>query len=214
MVFSPRRGTGNYEPAYDPTIPAFLANNTKIPNYINFNTGGELVLSAICRKCAGLVNPPMDLTSRNASFMWAVGPENTGNGLRQYNTINAPLRKHSMHAIFTMDMTVASVPSNPNDAFPSLGTSVNGASSYSNVVTETDFQSPIHGVVLILAFVIVVPFDAVLRMCVRSSRLHILSMALTTILALIGFPLGFTTSAMFVRVSTSCQLEIPHADVS
>ncbi len=203
MIFSPRRGAGNYEPAYDSTIPAFLANNSRISNYINFNTGGELVLSAICRKCATLVNPQLDLTSKTAPFMWAVGPENTGNGLRQYNNLDAPLRKHSMYTAFTMDMTVATVPSNPNDAFPSLGMTVVGASSNSNVVTESDFQSPIHGIALIFAFVLIVPFDAILRMCIRSARLHMLSMALSTILALVGFPLGFTTSAMFLRVSTS-----------
>jgi hypothetical protein len=154
-----------------------------------------------------LTTPQLDVTSKTAGFMWAVGPVNTNNGLRHYNTLNAPLRKHSAYATFTMDMTVATVPSNAGNAFPTLGNATKGASAQTNIVTGSDYQSPAHGVALILAFVIVVPFDAIIRMCFKSVKLHIASMALMTILCGVGFPLGFTTSALFVRVSISSPRE-------
>jgi hypothetical protein len=167
---------------------------------MNANAGDQTLLSAVCRNCTHLSSPPLDLNSTAAPFMWALGPINTGTSIGHYNSQSAPLRLHSMWSLFTVNMQQATVPTNPNSELPLLGTATNGASASATVGLEHNFNTAVHGFALIVGLIILIPIDIVLRMCIRSVKLHMISVTGSTILFIAGIALGFVQSPLFLRV--------------
>jgi hypothetical protein len=167
----------------------------------NANNGSAFVLSAVCRNCTHWSNPPLDLTSTTAPFMWAVGQNSGGTGARWSNAPNAPLRSHSIYATFTMNMQQATVSTNPNSDLPDLGNVTNGANGGTRVVTTHDLLSPLHGVAMIIALVIFIPIGALLRTCFKSVKFHLVIVGFVTAFFIIGIVVAFSLSSQFNRVS-------------
>jgi hypothetical protein len=193
-------GTGNTEPAYDSAINAYLLNDPLQPNHMNANAGDQVLLSAVCRNCTQHSSPPLDLNSTAAPFMWALGPINTGTSIGYYNSPAAPLRLHSMWSLFTVNMQQATVPTNPASALPLLGTAADGASVSATVGLQHNFNTAIHGLALIVGLVVIIPIDIVIRLCLRSVKLHMIGVVGATILFIAGIALGFVQSPLFLRV--------------
>jgi hypothetical protein len=172
-------------------------------NATNFNAdnGTPFVLSAVCRNCTHWSNPPLDLTSTQAPFMWAVG-QNSGSNSRWSNALDAPLRSHSIYATFTMNMQQATVQTNPNSELPDLGNSTNGASGNTKIVTSHDLLSPLHGIALIVALVILIPIQGLLRSCFKSMKFHLVMVGFITAFFILGIAVGFSLSTQFVRVGS------------
>jgi hypothetical protein len=170
-----------------------------------------MLLSFVCRSCLNWSNPPLDLTSTAAPFMFAVGPISDETNARWSNYPDAPLRTHSIHGSFTMNMQVATVQSGDGITVPDLGNATVGASSTASVTfTPHDWTSAIHAVVLCLAFGLLYPLDALLLRLFRKTKLHYVFQSLIAVLFVVGIGLGFSTSMLFVRVSLFPLSNISH----
>ncbi|KAF2664617.1 CBD9-like protein [Microthyrium microscopicum] len=194
MTLSPRQATGNSEPTYNKNIDCKLVGDSN-PN----SPGDNIDMSIICRNAAQYSSPSLDLSSKEAPFMWALGRTTFKNGTNANDSPSADLRSHSAHATFTIDMTQATVPSNSNDTIPTLGSEVSGASSHSNVETTRDYLSPGHAIATIVALIVLIPLDSMMRMCIKTVKFHIFMYILITILFIVGSALGFAVSSQFNR---------------
>jgi hypothetical protein len=198
--------TGNTEPAYNKNIDAGLVSDPNNPNSIDVEdvSSGEVVYSAICRNCTHWSDPPLDLTSTHAPFMFAVGPFSDDTNIRRSNSPSNPLRSHSVYATFTMDMQQATIPSAKNLQVPQLGNSTNGASPTISLTLQShDYKSAFHAVAMCLAFVFLLQVDIVLRKCIRWIWFHLFIQGIVFVIFVVGLALGAVLSPMFIRVSIS-----------
>jgi hypothetical protein len=170
-------------------------------NRVDASNGDNFIVSGICRNCTNWSNPPLDLTSTSAPFMWAVGPPSLGNTNRWSNALNAPLRLHQMYSTFTMDMTQATVQTNPSSQLPDITNGTSGASVNPNFSVTQDLKSPAHGIAMVLALIFLIPLEMFLRACIKSAKFQIFMTAIISILFIAGLALGFVVSPWFVRVS-------------
>jgi len=159
-------------------------------------------MSAVCYGCAQLAN--LDLTSTAAPFMWAIGPVFYGGSLMRFSdSPNYPLRIHSGYAQFTMDMTQATVDSNPTGQLPSLGQQMSGAIQTLAPSLKSDFKTPSHGALIVIGLLLLLPMSLVIGTCIRSPIVNGIILGFVFIFALIGFILGFLLSPLYLRVSLS-----------
>lgn len=159
-------------------------------------------VSAVCRKCAGLSSPPLDLTSSTAPFMFAIGPVNDGTSTRNFDELNAPLRGHSLHGQFTVDMRQATVQSAKGVTVPAQNNATSGASLIENLTySPHDYSSAAHAAILCPAIGLLLPLDAVLQMVFDKRRAHLVLQGLFGLLFVVGLALGFYVSTYYQRVS-------------
>lgn len=147
VTVSPRLSSGHTEPEYSSKIQVEKISGTNITssNFIDASQGGRLLVSFVCRNCTKWSDPPLDLTSTDAPFMFAVGPVSDGTPNRWSNSPAAPLRSHSIHAKFTMDMSVATVQSGDGVTIPELANATVGASRVTDAQLKLhDWTSTIH----------------------------------------------------------------------
>ena len=112
------------------------------------------------------------------------------------------LRSHSAFAKFTMDMAQATVSSNPDSIIPDLGNATTGAASFANISTKHDYLSPGHAIASLVALLVLIPLDSVLRLFIKTVKFHIFMYILISILFFLGSGLGFAVSGQFNRVSS------------
>jgi hypothetical protein len=134
--------------------------------------------------------------------MWAIGPPTFNNGSMWTDSPNTDLRIHSGVGTFTMDMRTATVSSNPQKEIPELGNLTLGDTASTAIKQTRNLKSPGHAVAMILAIIVLIPLDSILRLCIKSVKLHMIMMGLVTTLFSLGAGLGFAVSGMFNRVST------------
>jgi hypothetical protein len=147
VTLSPRLSSGHTEPEYSSKIQVekLSGPNATASNFIDASQGGQMMLSFVCRNCTRWSNPPLDLTSTGAPFIFAVGPISGGTDSRWFNDPAAPLRSHSIHAKFTMDMKTATVQSGEGITVPELANATVGASGVTEVTLKShDWTSAIH----------------------------------------------------------------------
>lgn len=147
VTISPRISSGHTEPEYSSKIQVekISGPNVTASNFIDASEGGQMLLSFVCRNCTQWSDPPLDLTSTDAPFIFAVGPVSDGTPNRWSNSPAAPLRSHSIHAKFTMDMKVATVQSAEGITVPELANTTVGASGVTEVNLKLhDWTSAIH----------------------------------------------------------------------
>jgi hypothetical protein len=173
------------------------------------------MLTAICRNCTSWSNPPLDLTSTSAPFMFAFGPINdqttagwfngaASGSARWSNSLTNPLRSHTIYGTFTMNMQQATVQTNPALQLPALGISNNGANLTGNVNIESfDFLSGGHAILMCLVFAFIMPLEFILRMFIKWIGLRIFFTSISIIVFIAGLVLGFLVSPQFLRVSIS-----------
>ena len=173
-----------------------------------------MLLTAICRNCTSWSKPALDLTSTAAPFMFAFGPINdqttagwfngAGSGSARWSdSLSNPLRSHTIHGQFTMNMQQATISTNPNLQLPTLGNSSAGASLVGNIKIQSfDFLSGGHAILMCLVFAFWMPLDVLLRMFIKWVGLRIFMASISFILFVAGLVLGFVVSPQFIRVST------------
>jgi hypothetical protein len=193
MTLSPRRATGHTEPTYDKRIDCKIVDNA------NPETNDQVELGIMCHNATQWSNPVLDLTSKTAPFMFAVGPETFNNGSSWSNSPQKDLRIHSAVGQFTMDMTTATVSSNIGMVIPSIGNVTQGASASGQIKVTRNLKTAGHGIAMIIAIILLIPLDSVIRLCLKSTRVHMIMMGLVTIVFSIGSGVGFAVSGMFNR---------------
>lgn len=147
VTLSPRLSTGHTEPEYSSRVQVekISGPNVTDSNFIDASSGGQMLLSFVCRNCTRWSDPPLDLSSANAPFMFAVGPVSDGTPNRWSNSPAAPLRSHSLHAKFTVNMRSATVQSGDGITVPESANATVGASGVTEVVIIShDWSSAVH----------------------------------------------------------------------
>ncbi|KAF2400493.1 CBD9-like protein [Trichodelitschia bisporula] len=202
ITFSPRLSTGNTEPAYSSAINARLMTNTSEPgsNHVDSldSTAGVYSLEFICFNCTHFSNPPLDLTSAAAPFMFAVGPPSSSS-VRASNSPAAPLRSHALHGQFTFDMRAATSPNSDNVGIPALGLKASDSNPGPVKVTRHDWIGAAHAAIMCLAFAFWLPVDAMLFRLMRRWKLHMYLQGAFALFFVVGLGLGIHLSTLFVR---------------
>ncbi|TID27025.1 iron reductase domain protein [Venturia nashicola] len=212
VTVSPRLSSGHTEPEYSPKIHVekISAANVTASNFIDASQGGQMLVSFVCRNCTKWSDPPLDLTATDAPFIFAAGPVSDGTPNRWSDSPAAPLRSHSIHAKFTMDMRVATVQSEDGITIPELANATVGASGVTDVQLKLhDWTSAIHAISMCLAFGLFYPLDALITRLFHSKtrKIHITTQSFIFLLLLTGISLGFSISTQFVR---SKKISSPH----
>jgi hypothetical protein len=205
-MLSPRLSTGHTEPAFNSKIdatkiyvPTDPSANHADPNSVGLS--GQFTISGVCRNCTNWSNPPLDLTSTQAPFMFAIGPISDGTSARWSDQADAPLRRHSLHGQFSMDMTQATMPSGDGILVPAQVNSTDGASATAKVgLDRHDYGSAFHAIAMCLAVGLVIPFDSILLRLFHKTLIHYVLQGVFALLFLVGLGLGFYISTEFVRV--------------
>ncbi|QDS69378.1 hypothetical protein FKW77_004452 [Venturia effusa] len=212
VTVSPRMSNGHTEPEYSSKIQVEKISGTNVTasNFIDASQGGQMLVSFVCRNCTHWSNPPLDLTSKDAPFIFAVGPVSDGTSSRWSDSPAAPLRSHSIHAGFTMDMRIATVQSGDGITIPELANATVGASGVSDLQLKLhDWTSAIHAISMCLVFGLFYPMDALITRVFHSKakKIHIVMQGFMFALFVVGLGLGFSISMQFVR---SKKVSSPH----
>ncbi|KAE9977798.1 hypothetical protein EG328_001831 [Venturia inaequalis] len=212
VTVSPRLSSGHTEPEYSSEIQVekISGANVTASNFIDAAQGGQMLVSFVCRNCTRWSDPPLDLMSRDAPFIFAAGPVSDGTPNRWSNSPAAPLRSHSIHAKFTIDMRIATVQSGDGITIPQSANATFGASGVTDVQLKShDWTSAIHAISMCLAFGLFYPLDALVTRVFHSKakKIHMAMQAFIVTLFLVGISLGFSISMQFVR---SRKLSSPH----
>ena len=161
-----------------------------------------IAISGVCYNCTNWSNPPLDLTSTAAPFLFAVGPISDGTSARWSNLPDAPLRRHTLYGQFSMDMTKATVQSGNGSLVPTMSNATNGAHETAPVgIMMHDYPSTWHALLMCLVVAIIIPFDSMLLRLFHKTLIHYILEAISMIFLIIGLGLGFYISTWFVRVS-------------
>lgn len=206
LINSCRYSAGHEEPEVESEM---VIENVESDGYAPFSNtlspDGILIAHAVCRNCSTWKNGALDLQNTAQQFVFALGPNET---LHDDDT-NAPLRLHTLHGNFQLDMTVATnftgsygrVPA-PQD--PGLQTG-HGFWAFANYFSSSVYNTGIssawfgvaHGVFMALAFLLILPLGALSLRLVRKVRIHATAQIIGLAFVAVGFGLGVYCSLMY-----------------
>jgi hypothetical protein len=119
---------------------------------------------------------------------------------RWSDSLSNPLRSHTIHGQFTMNMQQATISTNPSLQLPVLGKSSTEASLVGGVKIQSfEFWSGGHAILMCLVFAFWMPLDVLLRMFIKWVGLRIFMAGVSFILFVAGLVLGFVVSPQFIK---------------
>lgn len=199
VTISPRIGYGHSEPIYQSniTVDKIYGNDLSGANTVSGGRSNtNIVTDGVCRGCAVWKTGALDYTSTNQPFIFAVGPTFPP---MNSNSQNAGISyQHIFDGRFTMDMTAAtsssggSVPAGPY-------TTSKSASSAINTQFTSDPAPHIHGLVMCIVFIIILPVGALLLRVWNKPRAHAIVQTIGFVLFLMAFAGGSVASGSFNR---------------
>jgi hypothetical protein len=190
VTISPRVAYGNYEPTYYPEPKFEVLSGTGIVNDTMF-------FSARCTHgCRSWPQGYIDVSDPNQKAIYAVGPR----GDFFSDSPDAPVKFHEQFGSFKIDMGRTR---GPGDA-PIITTGMN------NIGTElldwkkdkSDLKGTMHGVIMVLTFVGVLPFGVLLMRLGNWTRWHALNQGIGLLLVSAGLSLAILSSLLYTRVSS------------
>jgi hypothetical protein len=101
-----------------------------------------------------------------------------------------------------MDMTKATVDSNPDGSLPSWGQQMSGATQTLAPSFQNDLKTPAHGALIVIGLVLILPMSLVISTCIRSPIINYIILGFVFAFSLSGFILGFLLSPLYLRVSS------------
>jgi len=186
VTISPRLSYGHVEPSYTSNISVTALPGTGISN-------GNYTVYAMCSNCRSWKGGSIDPTNTAAKFIFAAGPDGSLNS----NSFTEGIKRHASYGAFTMDLTKAY----GIRGVPNLITADTANTVQTQDTTDHDFSAPLHAVVMITAFVGLMPLGVVILRILNSPRWHGYNQALSFAAALIGLFLGIYCGTMYNRVS-------------
>ena len=170
VTISPRIADGNSEPTYQSNIQIQdKGTDTATGNRENL----DIVAEGVCRNCTSWmdsngIGQSLDLTTKDQPFIFAVGPVFPP---VDSDSRSASLSEHALYGRFTVDMAAAT--SNSGGSIPSGPfTSNSNASPAFDVRTDSDPASHIHGLVMCLVFILLLPLSSLLLRVWNKVRGH------------------------------------------
>lgn len=191
ITLSPRLPRKHSEPEYSSDIQVELLPGTGYSN-------GTLTANFKCSNCRGanaaqINNYNLDVTSTSQKMCFASGPS----GEIKSDNLNAPIKRHSDYGSFTMDMQKATgaggVAAVPLTATPDEG------AVQTSITTDRDFSAKLHAVIMIFAFVVLMPFGIIILRVLGWVRWHGINQGFAAILVLVGAGLGIYIGTMYNR---------------
>lgn len=187
ITLSPRLSHGNVEPSYTKNISVEVLPGTQIAD-------GNYTINAMCKNCRSWKGGSIDPTNKAAKFIYATGP---GGNLKR-NSLTAGIKRHDLYGAFTMDLTKAvGVKGVPVIQFADSTGTVQIQDN-----SDRDFTPPAHAVLMILAFVALMPLAVGLLRIFNSPKLHGIAQTVSALIALIGAGAGIKAGLQYNRVST------------
>jgi hypothetical protein len=193
LIISARGACDDCEPAY---IKGFGLNSAvttdKDPAPFGIRNDTYFVSGFVAN---GTKKAGIDPNAKNQPFMFAVGP--TGHAPRS-DAFDAPLRMHSLHGTFQLDMTKAQ-----GIKLPALGTKEVGVAFQGRATRDREVGSPAHAAILGFAFVIVLPIGILMLRLLNKVKLHMIVQGIGLLFITVGWVIGLVISKRYQRVSTS-----------
>jgi hypothetical protein len=140
----------------------------------------------------------IDPNARSQPFIWAVGEP--GSRPRS-DAFDAPLKMHSRHGRFALDMTKAH-----GTALPAFATTQNAVAQQGGAArSDEERGSTGHALLMCLGFVLLLPLGIVL-LKLTSVKAHLYMQAVGLVVITVGWITGFVISGRYQRVSFSFSL--------
>ena len=169
VTISPRTTTGHVEPTYQESLKIEKKGDNTVTGNVDENgpngPGGpsddpeySIIAEGVCRNCSVWDSEKFDITSDAQPFIFAVGPPYP---IIASDSQDASLSQHSFIGHFTMDMTVAT--SSSGGSVPQ-GPFIKSSHASTALATKstTDLGSRIHGLVMCIVFVLLLPLGSLI----------------------------------------------------
>ncbi len=193
VTISPRLSYGNVEPSYTSNLSITALAGTGIRN-------GNMTFNGMCSNCRSWKGGSIDPTNTAAKFIWGQGPH----GSLNTNSQSAGIKRHASHGTFQMDLT---------KAYGYRGVPVAWAADTSGTKElsdkqDHDFSPGAHAVLMILAFVVMMPMGIVLLRILDKPGWHGYHQALSVVIAISGAGVGIYMGTVYNRVSSHAKLKM------
>ena len=185
VTLSPRLSYGQVEPSYTKNVTVEVLPGTQISNR-------TYTINAMCRNCRSWKGGSIDPTDTAAKFVYATGP----GGKLKSNSLKAGIRRHDLYGAFTMDLTKAI----GAEGVPALELADSTGTVQTEDDSDNDFAPMAHGVLMILAFVGMMPLAVMILRVFNSPRWHAIAQTASAIVALIGTGVGVKAGMQYNRV--------------
>lgn len=173
VTISPRLVSGHAEPSY-----LNVSIETFEPTYRDNTT---ITINAKCSNCQTWKGGSLDRTNTAAPFMWANGPSEK----LKSSDMNAAIKRHAVYGVFEMDLTAAV-------GAPGIPVTINSQTSKQTreKTGDIDLIAIIHGCLMILTFVILMPVGVILLRVFGSPKWHGINQTISAGLGFLGAILG------------------------
>ena len=205
VTISPRIGTGHSEPEYYAAAHIEQLHDSTLTNANSVSNDGVLRADAVCRNCTtwrhGKYGGSIDLSDppTAAQFIFAVGPDQA---LRS-DSPSASLRRHQFFGHSTMDLEAATSGSVGEVSRPNGGNGTYqaaGSSAAEGTKMDGDYAHTAHALVMLVAFVLVLPFGSLVLRVLRRVMWHAAIQVFALFLVLVGFGIGVSVSLQYNKV--------------
>ncbi|KAE8448065.1 hypothetical protein EG329_009830 [Mollisiaceae sp. DMI_Dod_QoI] len=185
VTLSPRLSYDHVEPSYTSNISYQVLPGTTITSDDNYT------VFAKCTNCRSWKGGSIDPTNKKANFIFASGPS----GDLKTNDLSAGIKRHSSYGVFQMDLTLAF----GSAGAPIIATSDSSGTTEVSDKTDHDFSAALHGCLMILAFVALMPLGLLILRIMNSVKWHGYNQALSVAVALLGTGIGIYAGTMYNR---------------
>lgn len=186
VTVSPRLSYGNIEPSYTSNVTYTVALGSGISN-------STMTASVQCHNCRSWKGGSVDPGDTAANFLFASGPH----GSLQSDSVTADLQRHASYGTFVMDLTKAVGPGQ----FPSIVTADTVGTVQETDKSDNDFTPVLHAVLMIVAFVGLMPIGLLILRVMNSVKWHAINQSLSAAVAFVGVLVGVYCGTMYNRVS-------------
>ena len=137
-----------------------------------------MTASVQCHNCRSWKGGSIDPGDTAANFLFASGPRTSINS----DSVTVGLQRHSSYGTFAMDLTKATGPGQ----FPSIVTADTSGTVQETDKSDNDFTPVLHAVLMIVAFVGLMPIGLLILRVMNSVKWHAINQSLSAAVALVG----------------------------
>ena len=193
VTISPRIADGHSEPSYqsDITVQKITASGPQGANSASGSRGNlKMTADGVCKSCLTWANGgSIDITNTRQPFIFAVGPTYPP---IESDSLSEGLSRHEFYGQFTMDMTAATVSS--DGSVPAGPYTQKDASAATDTHMDNDPAPHIHGLVMSVVFIILLPLGSLLLRVWKKVKGHIITQCIAAVLFCMAFAGGCVVS--------------------
>ncbi|KAF1982518.1 hypothetical protein K402DRAFT_457213 [Aulographum hederae CBS 113979] len=204
IILSARTSKSHVEPVYsaalDAAISSDLPPNDPTPNGIRNGTYFLSFRLPAFASSSFAQTVAFDPSSNTQSFLFALGSPNHIPYGRFLNK-NAPLRQHNYYGRFSVDMPAATAKTAAQGGFATFGfgTQMKGAAPVGEIKKDKDRASAAHGILMILAFLVVFPSGVLVNKLFGKVKIHAGVQTLGLVIVIVGVGVGGYVSSCYNR---------------